>query len=261
MTERIKQYLHTLMLGHNIIYEACMDSTNQRAKTLGEKNVMDGTVVVADRQTAGRGRKGRDWLSPEGNCYFSLLLRPSIRMENVSRITLVAALALAETLGNVSGLHVQIKWPNDIVVNGKKLCGILTESSFGENGLKYVVVGVGVNVNQEVFDKEIEGMATSIFLQKGNAVDSAQIIAEFLNCFESLYELFVHTEDLSALAGRYNDLLVNRNQEVRIMDLNEKIAIAIGIDETGELLVRDKAGAIEKVLSGEVSVRGMYGYV
>lgn len=261
MTERIRQCLHTSWLGNNIIYEAFMDSTNLRAKALGKENVTDGTIVVTEQQTAGRGRRGRDWVSPQGNCYFSLLLRPSIRTENASRITLVAALALAEMITNMSGLYVQIKWPNDIVVNGKKLCGILTESSIDGDGLEYVVVGIGINVNQETFDVSIEDMATSIALQTGRATDCARIIGEFLNCFEQLYEQFVQTEDLSALMERYNDLLVSRNQEVRIIDQNERVTVALGINESGELLVRDADGNVESILSGEVSVRGLYGYV
>lgn len=261
MTERIKQYLRTAWLGNNIIYEESMDSTNTRAKMLGKENVMNGTIVVTDRQTAGRGRRGRDWVSPSGNCYFSLLLRPSIHTENASRITLVAALALAEAISGVSGLDVQIKWPNDVVVNGKKLCGILTESSADVNGLKYVVVGVGINVNQEMFDRSIEDMATSIALQTGRMTDCAQLIGEFLNCFEKLYDLFLKTEDLSALMESYNCLLVNCNKEVRIIDQSERIAIALGINELGELLVRDANGNVDTILSGEVSVRGLYGYV
>ncbi len=261
MTEQIRKYLHTSWLWDNIIYEDSMDSTNTHAKRIGEENVMDEAVVVAGQQTGGRGRRGRNWVSPQGNCYFSLLLRPSVKAECAARITLVAALALAKTLTNVSGLTVQIKWPNDIVVNGKKICGILTESSMDINGLKYVVVGMGVNVNQEVFDETIEEMATSIFLQTGIKADCAQIIGEFLNCFEGVYALFVEKEDLSALMEEYNQLLVNCNREVRIIDRGEKVGLALGVNENGELLVRNTDGCVETVLSGEVSVRGLYGYV
>ncbi len=261
MVEQIKQYMETSWLRDDIIYAESMDSTNKQAKMIGEENVMREGLVVAEEQTAGRGRRGRDWVSPKGNCYFSLLLRPAVKPEHAARITLVAALALTKALVKITGLHVQIKWPNDIVVHGKKLCGILTESSMDTNGLKYVVVGVGVNVNQEMFDKSIDDMATSIFCQTGQKVACAQVIGEFLNFFEDAYALFVQTEDVSAFVECYNQMLVNYNQEVRIVDQNERVAVALGINERGELLVRDAEGCVEAILSGEVSVRGMYGYV
>lgn len=261
MVEQIKRYLKTQWIGTDIIYEECMDSTNTRARLIGEENVMNGTVVVARKQTAGRGRRGRNWISPEGNCYFSILIRPEMRVENASMLTLVTALALAQTVKDVTELETQIKWPNDVVVNGRKLCGILTESSIDIDGLKYVVIGVGVNANQKEFEPEIESMATSIALQIGRDVDCAHLIGEFLNCFENVLDVFLKTEDMSVLMEQYNRLLVNRDREVRIIDRNERIGVAIGINKRGELLIQGKDGSIEAIISGEVSVRGLYGYV
>ncbi len=253
--------MKTSWLGNNIIYEEVMESTNKYAKMLGEENVTNGTVIVAKKQTSGRGRRGRNWISPEGNCYFSLLLKPSIQTEHASRLTLVSALALVEAIKKVSGLETQIKWPNDVVVAGKKLCGILTESSTDIYGLKYVVIGIGINVNQKKFDLEIDSMATSLSLQLGQDVECEHIIAEFLNCFEMYFSTFIQTEDLSMLLSQYNALLVNKDKEVRIVDQSERVGVAIGIDATGELLVRNDGGDIENVNAGEVSVRGLYGYV
>ncbi len=261
MIKQLNQYLKTSWLGKNIIYEEIMESTNKYAKKLGEENVTNGTVVVTKKQTAGRGRRGRNWISPEGNCYFSLLLKPSIQTEHASRLTLVSALALAEAIKNVVGLETQIKWPNDVVVDGKKLCGILTESSIDVDGLKYVVIGIGINVNQKKFDPEIDSMATSLSLQLGQDVECAHMIAEFLNCFEMYFSIFIQTEDLSMLLSQYNALLVNKNKEVRIVDQSERVGVAIGINDVGELLVRNNAGVVESVNAGEVSVRGLYGYV
>lgn len=261
MIKQLNQYLKTSWLGKNIIYEEIMESTNKYAKKLGEENVTNGTVVVTKKQTAGRGRRGRNWISPEGNCYFSLLLKPSIQTEHASRLTLVSALVLAEAIKNVAGLETQIKWPNDVVVDGKKLCGILTESSIDVDGLKYVVIGIGINVNQKKFDPEIDSMATSISLQLGQDVECAHMIAEFLNCFEMYFSIFIQTEDLSMLLSQYNALLVNKNKEVRIVDQSERVGVAIGINDVGELLVRNNAGVVESVNAGEVSVRGLYRYV
>ncbi|MBQ4058494.1 MAG: biotin--[Lachnospiraceae bacterium] len=261
MIEQIKKYTKTKWLGTNIIYEELMDSTNTRAKMVGGENVMKQAVVVAKRQTAGRGRRGRNWISPEGNCYFSILIKPDIQVENAPVITLVAALALTQAIKNVTELDTQIKWPNDVVVNGKKLCGILTESSVGNDGLEYVVIGIGINANQKRFDLELESMATSIILQTNQMVDCAHMIGEFLNCFENTFEVFLDKEDMTDLMDRYNSLLVNRNREVRIIDRGERIGTAIGINEKGELLVCGADGDVETVVSGEVSVRGLYGYV
>ena len=242
-------------------YKMWMDSTNVQAKRLGEENVEDGTVVVALRQTAGKGRRGKDWMSPEGNCYFSLLLKPDIRIEHASRLTLVAALALAKAIQNVSGLQPQIKWPNDIIIGRKKVCGILTESKIGCNGLEYVIIGMGINANQTQFDTEIQDIATSIQLETGQEIDCAKVIGESLNCFEELYQIFLKTEDLSVLMKEYNNLLINQNREVRIIDKKEYTGVALGINEVGELLVEKADGEIERIVSGEVSVRGLYGYV
>lgn len=261
MVEEMKQHLRTKWLGNTIVYETCMDSTNAVAKRVGRENVTNGTVVITKKQTAGRGRRGRNWISPEGNCYFSMLLRPNMQVSNASQITLVVAMALVKAVEQISDLKPQIKWPNDVVIDGKKLCGILTESSIGEYGLDYVIVGVGVNVNQRDFDEEIKNMATSIVVQCGREMDCPQLIATFLNHFEMLLETFLETEDMSVLKTEYNNLLVNREKEVRILDREERIGMALGINEKGELLVRTDGDIIETIVSGEVSVRGLYGYV
>lgn len=261
--ERIYPYLHTQWLGRRIVYEDEMDSTNIQAKRLGEENAAEGTVVITEHQTAGRGRRGKGWISPVGvNCYFSVLLRPDVLMERASMITLVAALSLAKAVSKTAGLDTMIKWPNDVVANGKKICGILTESSTDMEYINYAVVGVGVNLNQTEFPDEIKDMATSIFLETGNKVNRAELLAAFLNTYERYYEIFLETEDLSRLADEYNFLLVNRDREVKLVEKDqERIYTAVGIDKLGRLVVEDKAGRRETVISGEVSVRGLYGYV
>ena len=259
---QIREHLHAKWIGNTIIYEEKMDSTNIRAKRLGEQNAENGTVVVTQYQTAGRGRRGNTWISPVGNCYFSLLLRPEILAERASMLTLVTALALAKTIRQVTDLETMIKWPNDIVVNGKKLCGILTESSTDLANIHYVVVGIGINCNQTEFSKEIAEMATSIRLETGIEVNRSKLLGTFLSMFETYYETFLETEDLSKMLEDYNNLLVNRGREVKIIEKEkERILTAVGIDENGGLLVEDKQGKQETIISGEVSVRGLYGYV
>lgn len=259
----VRPYLHTKWLGRQIFYEPEMESSNIQAKRLGEDGAEHGTVVITEHQTAGRGRRGKNWVSPVGvNCYFSILLRPDVVVDRASMITLVSALALAKTIQQVTGLDTMIKWPNDVIANGKKLCGILTESSTDLEYINYVVVGIGININQEDFPEEIRDIASSICLENGTQVNRAELLGAFLNSFERYYEIFLGTEDLSRLVDEYNFLLVNRGKEVKIVEKNrERILTAIGIDKTGRLLVEDADGKQEAIISGEVSVRGLYGYV
>lgn len=259
---RIREHLDTKWLAKKIIYLPVTDSTNTQAKKLGEDGAEHGTLVVTQCQTAGRGRRGRSWESPEGNVYFTFLLRPDVEVSRASMITLVAALALAQAIETVAELHAEIKWPNDVVANGKKLCGILTESSTDLEYINYVVVGIGVNVNQTSFPEEIADKASSLLLELGHSVNRGQVLGEFLNHFEKLYEIFIMTEDMSGLIDAYNQRLVNCGREVKIIEKDqERIRKAIGIDKSGGLIVEDSEGVRESIISGEVSVRGLYGYV
>lgn len=259
---RIREYLHTKWMAKNIIYMPVMDSTNTQAKRMGEEGAEHGTLVVTECQTAGRGRRGRTWESPKGNVYFTVLLRPDVEVSRASMITLVSALALAKAIEQVTNLQVQIKWPNDVVANGKKLCGILTESSTDLEYINYLVVGIGVNMNQTEFPEEIAGKASSLLLELGHSVNRSEVLGAFLNQFEKYYEIFIETENMSNLVDIYNEMLVNCGREVKIIEKDkESVLKAVGIDENGGLLVEDKDGNIESIISGEVSVRGLYGYV
>lgn len=259
---RICEHLHTKWLAKHIICAPEMDSTNTQAKRLGEEGVAHGTLVVTECQTAGRGRRGRTWESPAGNIYFTFLLRPQVEVNRASMITLVSALALADAIEETTGLNARIKWPNDVVANGKKLCGILTESSTDLEYINYVVVGIGVNVNQASFPEEIADKASSLFLETGHSINRAQLLGEFLNQFERDYEIFIQTEDMSGLLEAYNEKLVNRGREVKIVEKDrERILKAFGIDNMGGLIVENPEGKKESIISGEVSVRGLYGYV
>lgn len=259
---RIREYLHTNWLAKEIVYMKETDSTNIQAKKLGEDEAVDGTLVVAERQTAGRGRRGKSWVSPMGNCYFSILLRPDIPADRASMITLVAAMGLAKAIKRMSHLETNIKWPNDVIANGKKLCGILTESSTDLEYINYAVVGIGINTNQIEFPEEIKNMASSIRLETGKQINRPQLLGIFLDEFEKYYEAFLKTEDLTELAAEYNSLLINRGKEVKIIEKDtERVLNAVGIDHRGRLLVEDALGNRETIISGEVSVRGLYGYV
>ena len=260
--EELDSLMKTRWAGRNILYYETTDSTNLRIRQAGDEGAPHGTLAVADRQTAGRGRRGRTWESPAGSSiYMSVLLRPDIAPNKASMLTLVMALSVAEGIQQCIPI-IQIKWPNDIIVNGKKLVGILTEMSAQVDYINHVTVGVGINVNMTAFPEEIADTATSLCLECGHAVKRAPLIAAVMERLEENYEIFLETEDLSGLMERYSALLVNRDRDVRIIGEKETYqAHAIGIDRTGELIVRREDGTMEKIYAGEVSVRGVYGYV
>ena len=240
-----------------------IDSTNIQAIRLAKKGAVHGTLVIADKQNAGKGRRGRVWESPdEENIYMSLLLRPKMKISSAPRLTLLMAYSTVKAIEEREGIQPQIKWPNDLVINRKKICGILTEMQVENNEITYVVIGIGINTNMEVFPKELEKTATSLKCELEKEIDQDSLIECIIEHFEKDYEKFMETEDLSAFREEYNDMLVNNGREVRVLEpANEYEAIAYGINNTGELMVQKKNGDMEAVFSGEVSVRGIYDYV
>lgn len=264
MTEaEIKSLMHTEWVAKEVLYFDTIDSTNTKAQELAEKGYPSGTLVVADKQESGKGRRGRSWVSPSGTGIFmTLMIKPDINPNNASMLTLVAALAVAKAITSVTGEEALIKWPNDIVVNGKKVCGILTEMNAQFDYINHIVVGIGINVHNESFPEEISQMASSLMIEAGGKrFHRAQIIAETMSYFEQYYDTFLETQDLSALVREYDKLLVNRNKSVRVLDPKEPFdGKAMGITSKGELIV-DTWESRKLVSSGEVSVRGIYGYV
>lgn len=264
MTEaEIKSLMHTEWVAKEVMYFDTIDSTNTKAQELAEKGYQSGTLVVADKQESGKGRRGRSWVSPSGTGIFmTLMIKPDINPNNASMLTLVAALAVAKAITSVTGEEAMIKWPNDIVVNGKKVCGILTEMNAQFDYINHIVVGIGINVHNESFPEEISQMASSLMIEAGGKrFHRAQIIADTMSYFEQYYDTFLKTQDLSALVREYDKLLVNRNKSVRVLDPKEPFdGKAMGITPKGELIV-DTWESRKLVSSGEVSVRGIYGYV
>lgn len=264
MTEaEIKSLMHTEWVAKEVLYFDTIDSTNTKAQELAEKGYPSGTLVVADKQESGKGRRGRSWVSPSGTGIFmTLMIKPDINPNNASMLTLVAALAVAKAITSVTGEEALIKWPNDIVVNGKKVCGILTEMNAQFDYINHIVVGIGINVHNESFPEEISQMASSLMIEAGGKrFHRAQIIAETMSYFEQYYDTFLKTQDLSALVREYDELLVNRNKSVRVLDPKEPFdGKAMDITPKGELIVETWESR-KLVSSGEVSVRGIYGYV
>lgn len=244
-------------------------STNEKAKELALNGAEEGTIVIADRQSAGKGRRGRVWSSEKGSgIYMSMILRPKIETEHIPGITLLGALAVADAIKKQCGADVSIKWPNDILVAKKKICGILTEMHIEEDGDCYVILGIGINVNQEKFPSEIENKASSLFLETGKKTDRNRLAAYVAESFDGYYRQFAKEQNLSFIVDRYNQILINKGKTVKIYHglieeaKEEQIetGVAMGIDTDGALLV-EQNGRIQKVAAGEVSVRGMDGYV
>ncbi len=259
----IRSTLTTRWAGQNLVVHDEIDSTNDEIRRLAESGAVEGTLAVAEIQTAGKGRRGRAWKSPRGiGIWMSLLLRPLFPPNRASMLTLLAAMAVNRGIRETVGVESGIKWPNDIVRNGKKLCGILTEMATEEDAIRYCVVGIGINVNTGEFPEEIRDTATSLYLETGSLVRRAPVVNAILCAWEEYYEQYQKTLDMSLLMDEYNAQLVNRGREVLVLAPgHEYSGISHGINREGELLVETRDGQMHEVLSGEVSVRGVYGYV
>lgn len=258
----LKSIRKTAWAGQEIFYFPVVDSTNTKAKQLAEEGHPTGTLVVADKQESGKGRRGRNWESPSGaGIFMTLMLKPEIHPDNASMLTLVAALAVSKAISVQTGRPAGIKWPNDIVMNGKKICGILTEMSAQFDYINHIVIGIGINVHNESFPEEISHIATSLFMETGEHFNRAALMEEILEQFEKYYAVYLETENLAGLVKEYNSNLINLNQSVRVLDPKEPFeGKAMGITLRGELMVDTWEGR-KLVSSGEVSVRGIYGYV
>lgn len=259
----IDSLVDTKWAGKNVIYYDETDSTNNRAKEAGNNKEPHGTLFVADMQMAGKGRRGRVWKSPSGSSiYMTILLYPDIPPVKAPQLTLIMAIAVAEGIREVTGLETKIKWPNDIVVNGKKICGILTEMSTEIDYINHVVIGIGINVNMESFPEDIAKTATSLRIEAGKEFRRFELIAAIMEHFEKAYEAVCEAGSLEPIMEDYNCRLVNCGRRVRVLEPeHEYDALALGIDKTGELQVECEDGSRKSVFAGEVSVRGIYGYV
>ena len=261
--EEVQSRLQGRLAEWNLVYYDRIDSSNNEAKRMAEAGEQRTTLVLAGEQTGGKGRRGRVWVTPKDTAIaMSLLLRPSIRPEHASSVTLVMGLAIANACREFCKVDARIKWPNDIVVDGKKICGILTEMSSEVDYINYLVIGAGINVNMESFPEELQQTASSLRLLTGVKTDRAGLIAACMEQFDRCYALFEKTQDVSLLREEYNALLAGTGGQVRVLEPgNEYTGISHGIDEKGDLLVEREDGTIQPVYAGEVSVRGIYGYV
>ena len=257
----IADQIHTKWAGKTVHFARETDSTNLWIKRLAKEGASEGTLALAEFQSAGRGRLGRSWEVPEGtSVMMSILLRPKFEPQYAPMLTLVMGMAVAKAVKKF-GFDVSIKWPNDVVVSHKKICGILTEMGVRDGKIDYAVIGVGINVNIREFPEEMADKATSLYLESGREFDRSQIPGLVMEAFEEYYEKFAATCDLSGLKEEYESILANYNQPVRVLAKEPYEGVARGITDGGELLVEKTDGTIVAVSAGEVSVRGLYSYV
>ena len=257
----IADQIHTKWAGKTVHFAREIDSTNLWIKRLAKEGAPEGTLALAEFQSAGRGRLGRSWEVPEGtSVMMSILLRPKFEPQYAPMLTLVMGMAVAKAVKKL-GFDVSIKWPNDVVVSHKKICGILTEMGVRDGKIDYAVIGVGINVNIKEFPEEMVDKATSLYLESGKEFDRSQIPGLVMEAFEEYYEKFAATCDLSGLKEEYESILANYNQPVRVLAKEPYEGVARGITDGGELLVEKTDGTIVAVSAGEVSVRGLYSYV
>ena len=255
----------TAAVGHTLYWFDVLDSTNTRLKQLARDGAADGTAVIADHQTAGRGRMERTFQSPAGKgIYLSVLLRPKLPPERLLPLTALAGVAVCDAVERVCGVRPGLKWPNDAVLNGRKLSGILTESGTDVNGSFYVVLGIGVNVSQTAadFSPEVSEIAASLSMALGKGFDRAALIAALLEEIDRLYAA-LRQEELSPYLAAYRKDCVNLGRQVQLIlpDGTRETAEALDVDEAFGLTVRTPDGTEKTVRAGEVSVRGLYGYI
>ena len=253
--ESIRQGLRSRWLGRQPVYGFdVVESTNSEAKRLARQGAPEGTLVIAESQTKGRGRLRRLWVSPPGKgLYLSVILRPKIPPQWGPRITLTAGVALASALQE-RGITPGLKWPNDVMIGHRKVGGILTEASYGKNGLFFVVVGVGVNVNTDVkdFPTSIRDLATSLSLSSGKAMSRLGLLQALLYQLEQWYERLCQGAFATILeTWRQYDMTLGRWVEVSLPG-SSLAGVAEDLDTDGALLVRDKRGRVHRILVGDV---------
>ncbi len=246
---------NTNFIARNIEYFKTVKSTNTVAK---ENEYTDGTLIIAEEQTTGRGRMGREWVSEsKTGIYMSIVLTPKISAEKISLLTLIAGISICEALEEVCNTSFKIKWPNDIVADGKKICGILTEGVISKNSIK-AIVGIGINVNNISFGNNLTDKATSLHILTGKNFSKEIIINKIAEKFEKKHQEFLSGKTFK---DEYERFCININREVVAIKNSVEIkATAIGITDIGELIIKKEDGTTLNINSGEVSVRGIYGY-
>ncbi|HHY42709.1 MAG TPA: biotin--[acetyl-CoA-carboxylase] ligase [Thermoanaerobacterales bacterium] len=243
------------IIGSKIYYCQVTKSTNDDAKKIAQEGAQSGTLVIAEKQQGGRGRMGRSWDSPAGGLWLSIVLRPELSPVDAPKLTIMSAVAVAEAIVQATGICAKIKWPNDILIDGKKVCGILTEMSAEMDAVNYVVIGIGINVNNDDFPDELKDKSTSLRQIKGEQISRIKVLTALLENLEQYY-IEAENEGFEKIFEKWRALCVNLGRKVKIIGKIDGFeGTAIDIDASGALLVKTLDGQIKKVVSGDVSLR------
>jgi len=253
----VKSRLQTNFIGKAIHSFRQVTSTSDIAKELAAKGAKEGTVIVAETQTRGRGRLSREWASPEGGIWLSIILRPKVSPKEASKLTLTTSVAVARVINKLFGLKAEIKWPNDVQIDGKKICGILTEGVTRGKAADFVVVGIGVNANIDLqsLPKPLRGLTTSLKKELGRRIEREKFLSALLNEIERYYNAFAK-EKFSSILKEWRSLCSHLGSSVKVTSFYETLeGLAVDIDEDGALLVQLKNGTTRRVVSGDVTVK------
>jgi len=255
--EEITSGLNTSVIGKTVVYYDEVTSTQDIADKLARSGAGEGTIVIAKSQSMGRGRKRRPWASGSNGIYLSIILRPQLKPGYVVQIPMVVGVALVTAINTITSLNARIKWPNDIIVNGKKVAGILTEMSSEMDRVNYVITGIGINLNTDIseFPDEIKATATSLKEESGHMLSGLQLIRSFLEELDKVYEIFIK-EGFSPIAVEWKRLNNTIGANVRVFDGEiEILGRALDIDDEGFLIIVSESGSKIRILSGDVSLR------
>lgn len=258
MPELVQERLCTTRFGKQIFFSRAVSSTNRWARQLAESGAEEGTVTVAETQTAGRGRLGREWISPQGGLWFSIILRPRKSATEVAKLAFVASLAVTKVLRRKYGLCAETKWPNDVTVNGRKICGSLGETNSSAKKSDFTVLGIGINANVQVsmyFSQLIGPIVTSIQDELGRKIALDKLFRAVLEELEKFYDLFI-TEGFDPVLTQWKKYAGFLGKQIAVQDGTEKICgLAFDVDTDGALILKLENATLRRVVVGDVSLQ------
>ena len=248
--DKVTHKLNTQIIGKKIFHFKIIDSTNQYIKKLVKDNIEEGTVVIADIQTRGRGRKNRKWSSPEGGLWFSILVYPNISPQHGMLITMASSIAVAQGINDITALIPEIKWPNDLLINGKKVCGILTELEFKRKQMIYAIVGIGINVNNPL-DEDLRDIATTLKQEVGNRVSKSELLKSILEKYDKNYNKVI-SQDYNFIRDSWLSYSKIIGKRIQVKDNKiVETGFVSDIDDNGFLILNTNHGKV-RIMSGDV---------
>ena len=253
LPHKLKDKLNTRYIGKEIHYFREVDSTNEVAKKLAREGAPEGTIIIAESQSRGKGRRGKKWISPLGGAWLSIILRPNTLPINAPQLTFIAGVAAAQTIKDEYGLDAGIKWPNDVLIDKKKVCGVLTEISTEINTIDYIVTGIGIDANIDVnlLPPELRDTTTSIKSELDHDISRMILVQKFLGNFETMYDEF-NKGNFQEILRKWRQLSKTIGRQVEIRKGTEFIrGEAVGVNSKGALILELEDGALQKIISGE----------